>query len=189
MPSNRNLLGKHRVRIAQVIFWLLFIYCFLIERISTVPLTEALGITGAAIALFGALIRSLSAGYISKNAYLASRGLYALTRNPLYFGSFMALTGVNIIIWNPLFAAVTYFLFALTYIPTIRGEEKSLSLQFTDSWPQFKASTPRFFPAFWRISAYREISWNYQQWKRNGEYRGMVVVILIIALLGWYGSL
>ena len=181
-----NILGKWRVRIARIVFLLLFAYCFFIDPIVVAPLTETRGMIGAAIALLGVLIRSLSAGYISKNAYLASRGLYALTRNPLYFGSFVALLGLNIVIWNPLFAGVTFALFAITYIPTILGEEKSLSVQFADQWQQFKRSTPRFFPAVWRLRAYGEIQWNFQQWKRNREYNGILAVVIILAALQWY---
>ena len=186
--KNRNLLGKHRVRIAQVIFWTLFVYTFVISPIEIAPLEEAKGLLGSLIAALGVLIRSLSAGYISKNTYLASRGLYALTRNPLYFGSFVALLGINIIIWDPLFAAVSLLLYAITYIPTIRGEEKSLAGQFGDNWQTFKKNTPRFFPAFWRLHAYREIEWSFEQWKHNREYNAVIALIIIIGLLAWYAN-
>jgi protein-S-isoprenylcysteine O-methyltransferase Ste14 len=184
LPANP--LGKYRVKFAQVIFWLLFIYCFIIEPITIAPLTECRGLVGSGVALFGVFIRSLSAGYISKNAYLASRGLYALTRNPLYFGSFVILVGLNIVIWNLLFAAVTFALFAITYIPTILGEEKSLSVQFAEQWAEFVKGTPRFFPAFWRLSAYREIGWDFNQWKRNHEYNAVLTVLAILAALAVY---
>lgn len=184
----KNPLGKFRVKFAQVIFWALFAYCFIIDPITVAPLNETRGLLGSAVALFGVLIRSLSAGYISKNAYLASRGLYALTRNPLYFGSFVILLGLNIVIWDLLFASVTFALFAITYIPTILGEERSLAVQFPDQWPAFKQGTPRFFPAFWRIGAYREIHWEFQQWKRNHEYNAVLTVVAIIAALVWYSS-
>lgn len=182
----KNPLGKFRVKFAQVIFWTLFAYCFIIEPITIAPLCEPRGLIGSAIALLGVLIRSLSAGYISKNAYLASQGLYALSRNPLYFGSFVILVGLNVVIWNVLFAAVTFALFAITYIPTILGEERSLAEQFPEQWPAFKQGTPRFFPAIWRLSAYKEIRWDIKQWKRNHEYNAVITVIAVLSALELY---
>ncbi len=185
---NAQFFGRIRVKVAQITFVLLFIYCFIIEPIVIAPLGETRGLIGAAIMIVGALIRSLSAGYISKNDFLASEGLYALTRNPLYFGSFTALLGLNIIIWNPLFAAVTAALFAITYIPTILKEEAGLAHAFPEGWPVFKNSTPRFFPAIWRVRAYRKIEWSFQQWKRNHEYHAVLTVIVVLALLQWYAT-
>lgn len=183
-----NFFGNIRVRTAQIVFWLLFIYCFIIAPIDISPLTEPRGLLGSAVALLGVLIRSLSAGYISKNAFLASRGLYALSRNPLYFGSFTILVGLNIVIWNLLFAAVTVALFLITYIPTILREERDLASQFGEQWLSFKNSTPRFFPAIWRFGAYREINWDIKQWKRNREYRAVITVVIVLALLAWYAT-
>lgn len=183
---NSRLLKRYRVRSGQIIFWALFIYLFFINPIMIDPLYEAKGFIGLLIATLGLLIRSLSAGYISKNQELASAGLYALTRNPLYFGSFILLIGINIIIWNILFTAITLLLFALTYIPTIANEEKYLSSAFPESWAAFKDGTPRFFPAFWRLRAYGEIQWSFSQWMRNHEYRAVVAFVILILFITWY---
>lgn len=180
---NLNLLKRRRVEIAQLIFWPLFIYLFVLLRIEVSPITALGGIAGLALTSVGLLIRSLSAGFISKNRALAATGLYALTRNPLYFGSFLMLLGINLIIWHWLFALVTIALFALTYIPTISGEEKHLAKTFPEDWPRFKAQTPRFFPAFWRLRAYTEIEWSLSQWKRNREYNALIVFAVLV--LGW----
>ncbi|HEY0633896.1 MAG TPA: methyltransferase [Gammaproteobacteria bacterium] len=185
---NAQFFGRIRVKVAQVTFFLLFLYCFIIAPIAIDPLCETKGLIGATVMILGALIRSLSAGYISKNDFLASEGLYALTRNPLYFGSFTALLGLNIVIWDLLFAVVTATLFAITYIPTILKEEAGLAHAFPVQWPLFKKSTPRFFPAFWRLYAYKQIHWSYALWKRNREYRGFATVLLLIAALAWYST-
>lgn len=186
---NAQFFGRIRVKVAQITFFLLFLYCFIIEPIAIAPLGETRGLIGAAIMILGALVRSLSAGYISKNNFLASEGLYALTRNPLYLGSFIALLGLNIIIWDALFASVTTALFLITYIPTILNEEADLARGFPEQWPLFKKSTPRFFPAFWRIRAYRQIRWSFDLWKRNREYRGMATAVLLIIVLAWYAGI
>ena len=46
--------------------------------------------------VFGMAFRAWSAGYILKNEELATKGPYELTRNPLYFCSF--LLGIGIVI-------------------------------------------------------------------------------------------
>ncbi len=185
---NAHFFGRIRVKVAQITFFSLFAYCFFIEPITVAPLSECRGLVGATLAIAGALIRSLSAGYISKNDFLASEGLYALTRNPLYFGSFVGLLGFNVVIWDPLFAGVSFALFAITYIPTILKEEGGLAIAFPEQWPVFKRSTPRFFPAFWRLRAYGQISWSYELWVRNKEYKGIGTVILLLLVLAWYAA-
>ncbi len=185
---NAHFFGRIRVKVAQITFFSLFAYCFFIEPITVAPLSECRGLAGVALAILGTLIRSLSAGYISKNDFLASEGLYALTRNPLYFGSFAALIGFNLIIWDALFAGMTFALFAITYIPTILKEERGLSEAFPEQWPVFKRSTPRFFPAFWRLRAYGQIQWDAKQWKKNREYKAVVTVATLLVALAYYSG-
>src|SRR5438552_6687142 len=50
-------------------------------------------LVGLPVALIGALFRALAAGVIKKDSSLATAGMYALTRNPLYFGSSLLATG------------------------------------------------------------------------------------------------
>ena len=49
---------------------------------------------GGIVALLGALVRLWAAGHIDKGRALATEGPYALTRNPLYLGSFFMALGV-----------------------------------------------------------------------------------------------
>ena len=44
-------------------------------------------LVGLPVAVVGALFRAFAAGVIKKDSTLATSGVYALTRNPLYFGS------------------------------------------------------------------------------------------------------
>src|SRR5881394_503922 len=61
---------------------------------------------GLPVALIGAGFRALAAGVIKKDATLATSGVYALTRNPLYFGSSLLATGFSIMSANEIAAAV-----------------------------------------------------------------------------------
>lgn len=185
---NAKLFGRIRVKAAQITFFLLILYCFFINPIEVAPLTTIGGISGSVIALLGVMIRALSAGYISKNDFLASQGLYALSRNPLYLGSFVIVVGLNIVIWNLLVFVVTMAIYAITHIPTILKEEASLAQAFPEQWPAFKEGTPRFFPAIWRLSAYGDISWDLAKWRHNREYRALLAVVLMLVLLALYSG-
>ena len=63
-------------------------------------------LVGLPVALLGALFRALAAGVIRKDSTLATTGVYALTRNPLYFGSSLLATGFGIMSANEIAAAV-----------------------------------------------------------------------------------
>lgn len=181
-----NLLKRRRVALARITFIPFFAYLFFYERVEIATPYDLKGWLGLAFVLLGVLVRLLSAGFLSKNKSLASTGLYALTRNPLYFGSFLVLLGINVIIWHWMFAAVTVALFLITYVPTILGEEKHLESTFPESWHVFKEQTPRFFPAFWRLRGYREITWSFKQWKRNREYNALISLMVLVLCWIWY---
>jgi protein-S-isoprenylcysteine O-methyltransferase Ste14 len=53
-------------------------------------------LAGLPVALIGAVFRGLAAGVIKKDSTLATSGVYALTRNPLYFGSSLLAAGFAI---------------------------------------------------------------------------------------------
>ncbi|MBF0470348.1 MAG: hypothetical protein HQL48_03135, partial [Gammaproteobacteria bacterium] len=73
-------------------------------------------------------------------------------------------------------------------IPTILREEQGLAAAFPQEWPQFIATTPRFFPRFWRLAALKGIRWDRQQWLRNREYQALLTVLLVLLLLHLYAE-
>ena len=50
-------------------------------------------IEGACVAIVGLMIRAAAAGIVRKGQQLATSGIYAWTRNPLYFGSTILAAG------------------------------------------------------------------------------------------------
>ena len=53
-------------------------------------------LVGMPVAIVGGVFRALAAGVIKKDSALATSGIYAVTRNPLYFGSFLIAAGFAI---------------------------------------------------------------------------------------------
>ena len=93
----------------------------------------------------GVWLRAYASGYVRKNAELTTSGPYAYTRNPLYLGSMMIAFGfawASALWWIAVLLAV---LFAVIYVPTIRGEEAYLRGQFPE-FDAYAAQVPRLLP-------------------------------------------
>ncbi len=179
-------LRKHRVLIARVIWLLLFLYLFVYLRQPVKALTSLEGWIGIGLIIAGVGVRSLSAGMLHKNQQIATTGIYGMVRNPLYFGSLLLLIGVNVIIANPVAWVVSLLLFAITYIPTILGEEAGLLHAFGDDWIAYKNSTPRLIPNPIRIGELRHTNWSARQWYKNHEHNTVLAALAILALLYAY---
>ncbi len=182
----RLALRKHRVLIARVIWLLLLLYLFVYLRQPVKAFSSPEGLIGILLIAVGVLVRSLSAGMLHKNDQLASYGIYGMVRNPLYFGSLLLLVGVNVIIANPVAWVVSLLLFAITYIPTILGEEEGLAQAFGDAWQAYKKSTPRLIPNPLKLAELRHTQWNARQWYRNHEHNTVLAALTILALLYAY---
>src|SRR5438034_10856582 len=73
--------------------------------------TAASILVGLPVAFVGGVFRALAAGVIKKDAVMTTRGVYALTRNPLYFGSALLAGGFAIMSWNEIAALLGLMLF------------------------------------------------------------------------------
>jgi protein-S-isoprenylcysteine O-methyltransferase Ste14 len=105
-------------------------------------------IVGLPIAGVGVVLRGLAAGVIKKDSRLATSGIYALTRNPLYLGSSLLATGFAIMSANQIAAALLLVPFMLVYPTVMLREEAHLARLFPDDFRLYKAKVPRFFPRF-----------------------------------------
>ena len=110
------------------------------------PSAASLGLS-TFVVLPGLALRAYASGYVQKNAELTVTGPYAWTRNPLYLGSMLIAFGFAAAARSPLLAALLALLFALIYVPVIRGEEHYLRAHFAD-FEAYAARVPRLFP--WR---------------------------------------
>ena len=159
---------------------------------------------GGGVALVGLLWRAWAAGHIRKNAELATSGPYALTRNPLYFGSFLLGLGFTIAAGQPrllggawatlFFGGLFAALFLGIYLPVMRVEAATLSELFGDEYRRYASSVPLFFP---RLRAYRNgmnraTRFDASLYMRYREYRAALgllaawgVLALKAALANW----
>ena len=108
----------------------------------------ALFVIGLAIMIVGqaTLWRNYSGTVVIKEDHqLITHGIYRFTRNPIYLGGIIALTGL------PVYAASLYgFLTMLLLIPLvlnrIRLEERLLTKAFQDAYQDYKKATKKLVP-------------------------------------------
>ena len=82
-----------------------------------------------------------------KNRSLVSEGPFSLTRNPLYFFSFLGFIGAGLSFGSLSLAALFVLCFFGAHWPTITAEERRLGEIFQDSYRAYQAEVPRFLPA------------------------------------------
>lgn len=132
-------LGSRRIRLKAV--WLLLLPFFFFARPSPLLL-----VGGGAIALTGAAVRAWAAGYIRKDAELATGGPYAHTRNPLYLGSLLIGLGVTVAGGRWIFALLFLAFFFVVYRRTMRHEERVLEEEFGEAYRRYRTSVPLLLP-------------------------------------------
>lgn len=132
----------------------------------------------------GLLLRLWAAGVIVKREVLATEGPYALTRHPLYVGSFLIALGLAEVMADPLAIAVTVLLYWAIYLPVIRKEEHALAQRFGAAWHDYAARTDICLPRFPARSVRGH--WSWERWRRNREWRMWVRAALMLAVVeGW----
>ncbi len=141
---------------------------------------------GAGLALPGLWIRGWSAGTIHKDMKIAMTGPYALTRNPLYLGSFCIGLGVALAggqwFW---FLAFLAFYIAI-YSKTMEREVRHLTELFPDVYSEYASSVPMFFPRITVWSSRNEMDFGgfcWSQYHRNKEWEASVGVISVFMVL------
>jgi len=183
---DRQFWKSARVPIARVFIVVIVLYSFLWQRIEVPPLTSALSLVGIGLAVLGVLIRGLAAGYLHKNQELATDGIYALARHPLYLGSSLIALGLLLVIRDPVVAAAVVVVMVVTYLPTIASEEAKMAQRFPEAWPGYRDSTPRILPRIDRIGSLIRGGWNAAQWRHNAEYNAPLAMILVLVALQLY---
>jgi hypothetical protein len=136
---------------------------------------------GAIIAAFGLLTRGLAAGHLRKDRELAITGPYAVTRNPLYFGSALLAGGFAIAGGSWMDGAMVVAYFAVFYYAVMRNEEADLQLRFGVEFDDYAARVPLFFPRYAarsgrtstkNIPPDKRFSW--ALYRRNREYKALI---------------
>lgn len=147
---------------------------------------------GASVAAVGLIIRAWAAGYLKKDRVLVQAGPYAMTRNPLYFGSFLVGIGLCLACGSPGLLLWFAVFFGVFYYPAMVAEREHLRALFGPAYDRYERAVPLFLPRLrrrWKSSPVEEDGPSPAQpfavslyWE-NREYRALVGFVLVGALL------
>jgi Phospholipid methyltransferase len=147
-------------------------------------------IEGAIVALFGLTVRGAAAGVVHKGERLATSGIYAWSRNPLYLGSTILAIGCAIAAHSWLVFAVVAGYLAVFYPAVILKEEVYLRDRFGVEFDAYKARVPVFMP--WPCGQTSEGSgFSWEGYTRNHELRaagGALAAFGLLILRMWLHS-
>ena len=145
---------------------------------------------GTIVAALGLMVRAAAAGYLRKDRELAVTGPYALTRNPLYLGSFLLGLGFTIAAARWQLALVFVALFVGIYFPVMRVEGSTLAGLFGESYRRYAREVPLYVP---RLTPYRDQTranrFDARLYMRYREYRaalGLLIAWGILFLKAYY---
>ena len=137
---------------------------------------------GGVIAGSGALLRVWAAGHIEKGRALTQGGPYALTRNPLYLGSFIMALGV-LIAGQSYWLLVPFAIFFLGfYYPVMRREERDLHQGYGPEFLEYARRVPMFIPRL-DFSSARSSTFLWSRVVRNREHRNLMGLLLVEIIL------
>jgi protein-S-isoprenylcysteine O-methyltransferase Ste14 len=144
-----DVVSSNRILVSRIFAAVFFVVLVLTESAQEGKVVSALlflsGLVLVRIATVGRLWCSLFiSGY--KDAVLITSGPYSITRNPLYFFSFLGFAGIGLATETLSLAIALMTVFGLVYPYVIRREEHVLSSKFGRAFADYCARTPRFFP-------------------------------------------
>jgi len=145
-----------------------------------------------ALAFLGLAIRAVTVGYVPAGTSgrntakqvadtLNTKGLYSLTRNPLYLGNAVIYMAIACFLQNVWFAALM-LLFLIIYLERIIAtEEKFLAGKFGNDYREWATEVPAFFP---RLTGWRapELTFSFRNVLRR-EYSGLFAIIAVLFVL------
>jgi protein-S-isoprenylcysteine O-methyltransferase Ste14 len=134
--------------------------------------------SGLAISLFGELIQVMCFSSLDKQKTIAIRGLYAITRNPMYLGRYFIILG-GIVLTGNIYLILFYTLFYYFYmVNRVKREEKTLSGIFGEDYINYCNQVNRFFPSL-KISSYKTLF--FFRWRlffQNNSHWNILSVII-----------
>jgi protein-S-isoprenylcysteine O-methyltransferase Ste14 len=181
--SLADFVASHRILVSRL-FAAAFFGALLVtaSRLEGSIVADLLFFTGLALVGVATIGRLWCSLYISghKNAELVTVGPYSVTRNPLYFFSFIGFVGVGFATEMLTFAAAMAAFFAVVYPLIIAREEAVLEAKFADAYRAYRDRVPRFFP---NAASYMEPpTWTVDTRRFRRTMRDVVWFVWLVAL-------
>jgi len=146
---------------------------------------------GFVIAAAGEGIRFWAAGHLLKTKELITSGPYRYTRNPLYLGRLLILTGLCIMCRLPFYAnwivlVVGLSIFFFYYMPRKeRVEPARLRAVHGEAYDRYFKAVPALFPTLRPYPSASNLGWSSDRMVRNREVWMVVGILAITLFLLW----
>ena len=178
-PAGPPFLVRRRTVFTWVVPILLLLAVFTLHPAHNVRAWAA----GVALVVLGEVVRFWAAGYISKDAAIATGGPYAFVRNPLYFGSLLLSVGYGLVSgfgWAGVLILVALYL--VFHLAAILYEEGFLKAKFGQPYLDYLGRVPRLIPSPWpRTTGAGAFSW--AQALKNREQVSALFALVFVGLL------
>ena len=146
---------------------------------------------GAVLAALGESVRWWAAGHLLKTKELVISGPYRYTRNPLYLGRFLILTGLCVAAGLPyganwvILVAGWVFFFGYYLRRKERVEPARLREFHGDAYSRYFVALPALFPTFTPYAATSDLRWTWERLLRNREQWMVIGLSVVFAYLAW----
>ncbi len=162
---------------------LLLIYCA-----QPTVLSVAIGFV---FVVLGETVRFWSSGLLLKTKELMTSGPYRFTRNPLYLGRFLILTGLIIMVNLPNFFSLIGMVLGWVWFLGVymrrkeRIEPARLREEHGEAYDRYFEAVPALFPTLHPYRDYTPASWSVERMVRNREYWMVIGLLGVTAYLLW----
>jgi protein-S-isoprenylcysteine O-methyltransferase Ste14 len=166
-------------------------FAFIIALVYFAKPTLSMVAIGAVFAACGELIRFWAAGHLLKTKELVTSGPYRYTRNPLYLGRLLILSGLCFMCSLPFYInwimlGVGYLVFFVYYLPRKeRVEPKRLLEIHGEAYERYFNEVPALLP---RLTPWPEGGsnpWSSSRLGRNKEIWMVIGLTVITTILTW----
>ncbi len=187
---SRSIIETHRVFFSWIFALAVFALLLLGDSIwrNDFPVIAGLMFFAGAILVGLAVIGRLwCALHISgyKTYQLVATGPYSMSRNPLYFFSFLGVIGLGLASGSLLVTAIMVAFFALYYAPLIKQEQKRLLEMHGEPYREYLSRTPAFWPKLSLLNEPEEYTVQPRIFRRSmGEAVWFVIFLGVFQMIG-----
>jgi protein-S-isoprenylcysteine O-methyltransferase Ste14 len=148
-------------------------------------------VVGFFFVVLGESIRFWSSGLLLKTRELMTAGPYRFTRNPLYLGRFLILTGVIIMVNLPNYLSLAGLVVGWAWFLGVymrrkeRVEPARLREEHGEVYDRYFEAVPALFPTLRPYRDFTPASWSLERMMRNREYWMVIGLLGIAAYLLW----
>lgn len=166
-------------------------YAFIVLLVGFAEPHPAMVSVGFVLAAAGEAVRFWAAGHLLKTQELVTSGPYRFTRNPLYLGRLLILTGIGVACTLPfginwILLATGYVVFFLYYLPRKeRVEPARLRELHGEAFDRYFRAVPALFPRWSPYAAGSAGGWSSDRMLRNREHWMIVGLALVFLFLLW----